>query len=53
MVGKILKVSPRKIKALIDMKDGDGKTALYIAAERGRDKVVEDLLCWNPQLKIK
>jgi len=55
MVEKILKASqiPRESKVLIDMMDNDGKTALYIAAERGLEKIVEALLGYDPKLNIK
>jgi len=54
MVEKILRIQTYlKSKDLIDMLDSDGKTALYIAAEKGREKIVGVLLYWDPNLRIK
>jgi len=55
MVEEILRVSQtsRTSKELIDMTDENGKTALFIAADKGREKMVEVILRWKPNLSIK
>jgi len=55
MVEEILQVSQtsRRSKDLIDMTDENEKTALFIAADKGREKMVEAILRWKPNLLIR